>query len=144
MMDPSIPRIPLQTTQGCLLGTLPRELVPGTLFQFELDLLEKVSHCRLLGVVIDLSAVELMDLTEFRKLRRIIDMTAMLGPRAVAVGWRPGVVAGLIALGADATGLATALNVELGLDTLLGRQTATNPDTAALPDVLRQALAGAG
>jgi len=151
MFDSSIPRVPLQRTQGCLLGTLPRELVPGTLEQFELDLLAKVRQSALAGVVIDLSALELMDLTEFGKLRRILRMTEMLGPKTVLVGLRPGVVAGLVALGADAAGLRTALNVELGLETMLQsalgspqRSAPAAPDEAAfLPDVLRQALAGA-
>jgi rsbT antagonist protein RsbS len=143
MFDSSIPRVPLQRTQGCLLGTLPRELVPGTLDQFELDLLAKVRQSELTGVVIDLSALELMDLTEFRRLRQILSMTAMLGRRCIVVGLRPGVVAGLVALGADATGMRTALNVELGLETLLReapRATASGDEAVALPEELRQAL----
>jgi len=140
------------------LGTLPRELVPGTLEQFELDLLAKVRQSELVGVVIDLSALELMDLTEFRKLRRVLSMTQMLGPTTIVVGLRPGVVAGLVALGADATGMRTALNVELGLEALLSQAplrqarhrqapaaggSANSEDAAVLPEVLRQALRGA-
>lgn len=144
MFDSSIPRVPLQRTQGCLLGTLPRELVPGTLDQFELDLLAKVRQSEVTGVVIDLSALELMDLTEFRRLRQILSTTTMLGRRCIVVGLRPGVVAGLVALGADAAGMQTALNVELGLEALLRdtpRATASGWDEAiALPEELRQAL----
>ena len=140
------------------MGTLPRELVPGTLEQFELDLLAKVRQSELVGVVIDLSALELMDLTEFGKLRRILGMTQMLGPKTILVGLRPGVVAGLVALGADAAGIRTALNVELGLEALLTQAqlsqallrraphagpSADSEEAAVLPEVLRQALRGA-
>src|SRR5688572_78221 len=145
MFDSSIPRVPLQRTQGCVLATLPHELAPGTLEQFELDLLAKVRENTVSGVVIGLGAVELMDLTEFAKLKRIVQMTQMLGPKTVVVGLRPGVVAGLVALGADASGLTTALNVELGLeavrDPTLGVASA---EAAQLPEVLRQALLGTG
>lgn len=145
MFDSSIPRVPLQRTQGCLLATLPHELTPGTLEQFELDLLAKVRENMVSGVVIGLGALELMDLTEFAKLKRIVQMTQMLGPKTVVVGLRPGVVAGLVALGADARGLTTALNVELGLEAV--RDPASNvasAELAQLPEELRQALLGAG
>ena len=145
MFDSSVPRVPLQRSKGSVLATLPRELTPGTLEQFELDLLEKVRETALSGVVIDLSALELMDLTEFAKLKRIVQMTQMLGPKIVVVGLRPGVVAGLVALGADAAGLTTALNMELGLEVLRARVSdEALAEAAELPEVLRQALLGPG
>ena len=128
-----------------MLATLPRELAPGTLDQFELDLLEKIREYALSGVVIDLSSVELMDLTEFAKLKRIVQMTKMLGPKTVVVGLRPGVVAGLVALGADAGGLTTALNMELGLEVLRAQTSSVaSAQATELPEVLRQALLGTG
>jgi|SRR6187399_1454194 len=145
MFDSSVPRVPLQRSKGSVLATLPHELAPGTLDQFELDLLAKVREHGLTGVVIDLSALELMDLTEFAKLKRIVQMTQMLGPKIVVVGLRPGVVAGLVALGADATGLTTALNMELGLEVLRAQASGVALSEAAeLPEVLRQALLGTG
>jgi len=143
MTDSGIPRVPLQRTQGCVLATLPAELAPGLLVQFELDLLAKIRESELRGVVIDLSSLELMDLTDFRKLSRIAKMTEVLGARAILVGLRPGVVAGLVALGASAEGLDTALNVELGLERLVEQRAAQ--DAAAeveLPIALKRALAG--
>ena len=66
-------------------------------------------------------------------------------------------MAGLVALGADAAGLRTALNVELGLEALLrdapgassgpgqGSDSGSGSDEAVvLPAALRQALRGAG
>jgi len=145
MFDSSVPRVPLQRSKRSVLATLPRELPPGTLEQFELDLLEKVRESALSGVVIDLSALELMDLTEFAKLKRIVQMTQMLGPKIVVVGLRPGVVAGLVALGADAAGLTTALNMELGLEVLRAQLSdEALAEAAELPEVLRQALLGTG
>jgi rsbT antagonist protein RsbS len=145
MFDSSIPRVPLQRTQGCVLATLPQELAPGTLEQFELDLLTKVRENTVSGVVIGLGALELMDLTEFAKLKRIVQMTQMLGPKVVVVGLRPGVVAGLVALGADARGLTTALNVELGLEAVRDRASGVaSAEVAQLPEMLRQALLGTG
>lgn len=145
MTELDVPRVPLQVTQGCILATLQGDLQPGFLDQFKQDLLARIRQAEARGIVIDLSALDLMDLTEFEALKRLAAMADVLGARTVVVGLRPGVVAGLVALGADASGLKLALNVELGLGALkeMGHALASH-EREALPEALARALEEAG
>ncbi len=66
-------------------------------------------------LIIDATPLELIDATDFDRLRRVIDMARLMGVGTIIVGLKPGVVAGLVELDANIEGLVTTLNMEKGL-----------------------------
>ncbi len=112
------PRIPMQMTSGCLVASIQVDLSAGLLRQFQQDLLERVRTTGALGVILDVSGVELMDLEDFALLRRTMDMASIMGARPMLVGLRPGIVASLIALDANVDGVEAAARLDDALQRL--------------------------
>lgn len=98
--------------EGHLVGSVQVELTESVLANFREHLLEAVQRTRPMGVIIDVSAVPFMDVQEFAQLRRILNMTALMGGRPILVGLQPGIVAALVEMDADVEGLETAISVE--------------------------------
>lgn len=98
--------------EGHLVGSVQVELTESVLGNFREHLLEAVQRTRPMGVIIDVSAVPFMDVQEFAQLRRILNMTALMGGRPILVGLQPGIVAALVEMDADVEGLETAISVE--------------------------------
>ncbi|MDH3915666.1 MAG: STAS domain-containing protein [Chromatiales bacterium] len=98
--------------EGHLVGSVQVELTESVLDNFREHLLEAVQRTRPMGVIIDVSAVPFMDVQEFAQLRRILNMTALMGGRPILVGLQPGIVAALVEMDADVEGLETAISVE--------------------------------
>lgn len=69
----------------------------------------------IVGVVLDCSGIDVLDLDDYRCLERLRRMFSLLGARTVFMGLKPGVVAALISLGCDGTGLDGVLGLENAL-----------------------------
>jgi len=78
------------------------------------QLLVELRRCRASGVVIDLSAVEVLGTAGFESLVDLVRGIAVSGSRAVVVGFQPGVAAALVDLDLDLRVLDTASSVEAG------------------------------
>ena len=70
------------------------------------------------GVLIDISAVSIIDSFMGRILGNIGSMSRIMGAQTVIVGMQPAVAMTLVELGLTLTGVATALNVEKGMELL--------------------------
>src|SRR6476661_7681922 len=82
------------------------------------DLSARVVSSGARGVLIDISALEIVDSFIGRMLGNIAAISAVLDAVTVVVGMRPAVAITLVELGISLTGVRTALNVDKGMDLL--------------------------
>jgi rsbT antagonist protein RsbS len=107
-----VPRVAIQVNRGVVVASIQVDLDEDVLARFREDLLRRIHDTGSLGVILDVSSLEILDSHEFSTLRRIISMCAIMGAQAVLVGMRPGVVSALIEVGADVDGLRAALDLD--------------------------------
>ena len=85
------------------------------------------------GVLIDVSAVSIIDSFMGRILGNIATMSKIMDAETVVVGMQPAVAITLVELGLPLKGILTALNVEKGMELLRGR-TNSKEDISRIPD----------
>jgi rsbT antagonist protein RsbS len=93
------------------------------------DLTDRIVTSRAHGVLIDISALEVVDSFIGRMIGNIASMSRVLDAETVVVGMRPAVAITLVELGLSLPGVRTALNVDKGMELLrsaLGRRTTAN------------------
>ena len=105
-------QIPLQISQNCVVASIQIDLTPELLQQLCQDLLEKLHSSGASGVILDVSGVEIIDLTDFTELRKIINMVEIMGAKTIISGLKPGVISALVDLDADIDGINAVLNLD--------------------------------
>jgi rsbT antagonist protein RsbS len=108
-------RVPIQPHRSGLIASVQVDLDRRVLQQFQSDLLERIEASRARFVIIDLTAVAVMDAGDFTELRRALDMVTLMGAPTIVCGLRPGVAAALVDLGVPLDGLRTTLNLDAAL-----------------------------
>src|SRR5689334_2965575 len=93
------------------------------------DLTNRIVRDRAHGVLIDISALDIVDSFIGRMLSNIAGMSRVLDAETVVVGMRPSVAITLVELGLSLPGIKTALNVDRGMDLL--RASLSSDDGAA-------------
>lgn len=92
--------------------------------EFQDDLSQAIVHHRSRGVLIDISALEIVDSFIGRLLANIAKTARLLDAETVVVGMRPAVAITMVELGLSLTGVKTALNAEDGMQLLEERDAA--------------------
>lgn len=111
-------KIPILRMGAFLLVTIQVDLYDRLALNLESDLIQMVDKTRARGVLIDISAVSIVDSFMGRIIGNIASMSKILDAQTVVVGMQPAVAITLIELGLPLKGVHTALNVEKGMDLL--------------------------
>ncbi len=109
-------QIPILKIGDCLLVSIQVDMHDRLALQLQDDLTNKIVTSRARGVMIDISALEIVDSFIGRMLNNIAAMSKVLDAVTVVVGMRPAVAITLVELGLALTGVRTALNVDKGLE----------------------------
>ena len=107
--------VPILKQGPNLVASIQGALTDQDLVQLSEDLSERVGRHRSRGVVIDVSALDVMDSFATRTIRSIAQMTRLRGASTVIVGIQPDVAFAMVQLGLTLDGVATALDLEEGL-----------------------------
>ena len=114
-------RIPILKLGHALLVTIQVEMHDRLATALEEDLTEKIVATGARGVLIDISALEIVDSFIGRMLDSIASVSRILDAETVVVGMRPAVAITLVELGLSLRGVRTALDVERGMALIRNR-----------------------
>jgi rsbT antagonist protein RsbS len=108
-------QVPILKQGQYLIATIQSALGDADLVQLRDGIVQQVGKLRSRGVIIDVTALDVMDSFATRTLRDIAQMIRLRGAETVIVGIQPEVAFSLVRLGTNLAGVATALDLEEGL-----------------------------
>jgi len=111
-------RIPILKMGEYLLVTVQVDMHDRLATTLQEDLAERIVQHRARAVLIDISALEIVDSFIGRMLGSIASIARVLDAQTVVVGMQPAVAITLVELGLSLPGVRTALNVEQGMEVL--------------------------
>ena len=111
-------RIPILKMGEFLLVTIQVDMHDRLALTLQDDLTDRIVKQRTRGVLIDISALEVVDSFIGRMLSNIANMARLLDAQTVVVGMQPSVAITLVELGLPMKGIRTALDVEKGMQAL--------------------------
>ncbi len=114
--------VPILKQGNYLIASIQSALSDSDLAQLRDALVERVGRLRSRGVIIDLTALDILDSFATRTLRDTAHMIRLRGAETVIVGMQPEVAFTMVQLGLSLEDIATALDLEEGL-IYLGRKT---------------------
>jgi rsbT antagonist protein RsbS len=122
-------RIPILKMGSLLLVTIQVDMHDQLALSLQDDLTARIVRDRARGVLIDISALDVVDSFIGRMLGNIASMARVLDAETVVVGMQPSVAITLVELGLSLPGIRTALNVDRGME-LLRQAAAADGDLA--------------
>jgi len=114
--------VPILKQGPYLIATIPTALTDADLQGLRDGLVSQVGRCRSRGVVVDITALDVMDSFAVRTLRDVAHLTRLRGAETVIVGVQPEVAFSMVELGLTLEDVNTALDLEEGL-ALLDKKT---------------------
>ncbi|MBD8634608.1 STAS domain-containing protein [Stenotrophomonas sp. 169] len=114
-------RIPILQMGDLLLVTIQVDMHDQLALTLQDDLTEKIQRTSARGVLIDISALDIVDSFIGRMISTISALARIMDATTVVVGMQPAVAITLVELGLDLRGVRTALNVERGMKLLQQR-----------------------
>jgi rsbT antagonist protein RsbS len=115
--------VPILKQGAILIATVQAALTDSETERLRYDLMERVSRFRAQGIIVDVTAIDVMDSFAARSLRTIAHMTRLRGADTVIVGLQPEVAFAMVQLGLAFDDMNTALDLEEGLALLRRKST---------------------
>ena len=140
-------RVPILKIGDVLLVSIQIDLQDQSVLALQEDLADQISATGAHGVVIDISAVEIVDSFIGRMFATIASISRLFDADTVVVGMRPAVAITLVELGMTLGDVRTALNLEKGMEIVRGlgrlrglddRDDVESPDDADAPEDLTE------
>ncbi|OLC54643.1 MAG: anti-anti-sigma factor [Acidobacteria bacterium 13_1_40CM_4_69_4] len=107
--------VPILKQGAYLIASVQSALTDAELLELRNALVQMVGKYRSRGVIVDVTAMDVMDSFASRTLRDIAHMIRLRGAETVIVGIQPEVAFTMVQLGLTLEGVATALDLEEGL-----------------------------
>ena len=108
-------RIPILKIRDFLVASIQIELHDHSAVQFKDNLLQHIYETKAKGLILDLTAVEVVDSFMGRIISEVAAMASLMGAKLVITGLRPSVAITLVEFGLELKGVYTALNLEKGI-----------------------------
>ena len=108
-------QVPILKQGAYLIATVQSALTDDDLKQLRDTLVVSVSKVRARGVIVDVTALDVIDSFATRTLRDVAHMIRLRGAETVIVGIQPEVAFSMVKLGLTLEGVATTLDLEEGL-----------------------------
>ena len=121
--------VPILKQGTILIASVQAALTDSDAERLRHDLMERVSLYRAHGIIVDVTAIDVMDSFAARSIRTIAHMTRLRGADTVIVGLQPEVAFAMVQLGLMFDDMYTALDLEEGL-ALLNRQLESRKPTS--------------
>jgi rsbT antagonist protein RsbS len=137
-------RVPIIKIGELLLVTIQVDLSDETTIALQEDLSNRIVDTGAHGVIIDISALEIVDSFVGRMLATIASMSRVLDAETVVVGMRPAVAITLAELGLTLGGVRTALNAEKAFEMLRQSARFSSSDDDDSPVALTAGFDAAG
>ncbi len=113
-----IPRIPILKIEDYLVASIQVALHDRSAIQFKDDILHRIYETKAKGLILDLTAVDVVDSFIGKLIGEIGEMAGLMGAKVVITGLQPAVAITLVELGLELEGIITALNLEKGIEAL--------------------------
>lgn len=115
-------RIPILRIGDILLVSIQVDLQDRIAMQLQEDLAQHIVDTSAHGVLIDISALEIVDSFVGRMINTVASVSRVLDAETVVVGMRPAVAITLVELGLSLPGVRTALDLDRGLAMLTAEE----------------------
>jgi rsbT antagonist protein RsbS len=119
--------VPILKQGQILIATVQNALSDSDTELFRERLMERVTEYRAQGIVVDVTAIDVLDSFAARSLQTVARMTSLRGAHTVIVGLQPEVAFSMVQLGIIFEDMDTALDLEEGLALLNRRLAARKP-----------------
>jgi rsbT antagonist protein RsbS len=110
--------VPILKQSQHLIATIQSVLTDADLLQLRDALVEQVGKYRSRGVIVDVTALDVLDSFASRTLRDLAHMVRLRGAETVIVGIQPEVAFAMVQLGITLENVTTALDLEEGISYL--------------------------
>ena len=111
-------KIPVLKLKNILLASIQVDLTDEDALKFQEDLLKAVQRNEASGVLIDITALDVVDSFLARVLNETVVMVKLLGAEAVLSGMQPDVALTLVEMGRELIGVSTVINLDHGMEKL--------------------------
>jgi rsbT antagonist protein RsbS len=126
--------VPVVKIGRVLIASIPGDLRDDTALYLQEDLSNQIIEHAATGVIIDISALDIVDTFIGRMLARIASISRVLDALTIVVGMRPAVAITLTELGLTLGGVRTAINGDRAFEILRSLDVSGENDPADLAD----------